>query len=409
MTQQKSKLRRMASTASTMAQKKKVTVKVKHVTRDALVRAQVVVDPVVTDAAQTVDKNVTWHSTSLESPVSDELQLGTTSATAYQSRNRLATSTVDAGHTTDTVTGPIKFVGTGKNKHQQQIKTKTRTNKKKQVIHKGIHKIPVKTKNHIKKVPVVGEASTVERVFFNLVNMSWSVGLDQFSGLSVDKAILQPNHVFSINHHQAQARNQHSRVMAAPANGVYYCSYVGVADSYLGTGNPVKRFSMPANSIGDDTESFTNLVSETLGVLPVVEVSSYALRNGLRKLARSSCIWKRDFYNGLFILNDEPYNMRYSFEDPSQVEDDITLSPQGFILYMRRVYSATAVNSKLPAYSDAVWFSLQNVDPDPMKRCDWGSGSYIWCRTSVIPTGGGTPVTTVKAYPVGTLPSGGEG
>lgn len=400
----KAKARRMGAVPSA-GKKSKVTVKVKHVTRDLMVRAQVVTDPAVTDPAVTIDKTVTWHSTSFESPATEELMLGTTSAVAYRNRNQLQTSTIDAGHTTDTVTGPVKFVGAGKNKHQEQIKIKTKTNKKKQVIHKVIHKQPLKTKNHIRKVPTAGDASTVERVFFEIMNMGWVVETSPYAGISVDKAVLQPNKVFSV------AGGKHkARPTAAPSNGVYYCSYIGLADSYMGVGNTVKRFTLPTGAIGNDGDAFANIASETLNALNVVEIDSYALRNGFRKLMRSPGIWKRDYYNGLFILNDEPYNMRYDFEDPSQVADDIQLNSQGFILYMRRTYSTSAVNSKLPAYSDAAWFSMQNVDPNPMKRCAWGSGDYIWVRTSVMPAGGTTLVTTTKAYPVGTLPtSGGEG
>lgn len=398
--QQKSKLKAKARRMGTSTTPSKAKVKLKHVTRDLVVRAQVVTDPAVTDPAVTIDKTVTWNSTSLESPVSDEVLLGTTSAVVYRNRNQLETSTVDAGHTTDTVTGPVKFVGKGKNKYKEQVKTKTRTNKKKQVIHKVIHKQPLKTRNHVKKVPTEGDASTVERVFFEIMNMGWVVGIDPYAGISVDKAVLQPNKVFSVSGSKHKVRTA-----AAPANGVYYCSYMGLADSYLGVGNTVKRFTLPANSIGNDSEAFANIVSETLTALDVVEIDNYALRSGFRKLMRSPGVWKRDAYNGLFILNDEPYNMRYDFNDPSQVADDIQLNSQGFILYMRRAYATGTVNSKLPAYSDAVWFSKQNVDPSPMKRCAWGTGEYVWYRTSVVPSGGGTPVTTVKAYPVGTIPA----
>lgn len=395
-----------------------------------------VTDPnVVTDDQIEVADQESHTSTTINS-LSGALPPGTVQQNEIKYVYRMVTADEADGHSTMTTSSPVEWVGTGRNKHQEQIKNKHVTALKKRVIHKVKHKIPqVKTITITKKIKP-GQDSTLERVFSGLVKptsdgVAFQYLTNQFSGVSVDRAVTAPTgRVFRAQHAlekqmksaqtrrkqkarstqkmQQRARQRPTSVAPAVApattnpSDVFYCGYFGVPDSYL-TSTPVVKFVLPHGNTGlDDPYSVTDLLQSDSTKVNVCQIDQSGALEGLKKVLFSSSIWERDFYNGMFILNDEPVNMRYTTGSYLST-DDLQLTPFGYVLYLRRSYGANGTNAKLPAYSDAIWFSNQAVSHDIALRSEWNSGQYIWHRTSAMVNG--SLVTSYHVRPCPTIPA----
>lgn len=388
-----------------------------------------VTDPnMVTDAVVNVTDQESHSSTTINTK-SGTLPPATVQQNDVKYAYRMVTADEADGHSTMTTSSPVEWVGTGKNKHQEQIKNKHVIALKKRVIHKVKHKIPqVKTITVTKKIKP-GQDSTLERVFSGLVKptsdgVAFQYLTNQFSGVSVDRAVTAPTgRIFRAQHavenqmraaqtRKAQKTRKAKRMQqrstqamsAAPAatnpSDVFYCGYFGVPDSYL-TSTPVVKFVLPHGNTGlDDPYSVTDFVQTDSTKVNVCQIDQDGALQGLKKVLFNSAIWERDFYNGMFILNDEPVNMRYTTGSYLST-DDLQLTPFGYVLYLRRSYGANGTNAKLPTYSDAVWFSNQAVSHDMALRSEWNSGQYIWHRTSAMVNG--SLVTSYNVWPCPTL------
>jgi hypothetical protein len=300
-------------------------------------------------------------------------------------RNTIESEDIDGGHSTTTSSGPAKWVGQGKTKHKEVIRTKTKWNLKSKLIHQVKHNVPVKTYITHKKKVKPGQDSTIERVFYNLCNIM-AMPFYEYVALSVDKAVLQPNRTFRAQHVTGGPRPR-----IAPANSVYYVTYIAPGATST-SALPAARFTLPIGAIGDDPYSFGSIASSTISRRTAAVIDAYALRSGFQKLMKLG-LWTRDYYAGMFVMNDE------ALADTSLYGDSV-------VLYLRRTIGSTGTNAKLATYSDAVWFSNSNTDNAVANRCGWGTGSYLWYKKSTLNATTNALETTLTVH---TLDSGGGG
>lgn len=340
----------------------------------------------VTDPTETVSVTDTRSSTTV-GYTSGQVSLGVTTADTTRFDNKIEHHTVSNGHSTTTTTESPVWVGAGKSKHQEQTKNKNKWNLKHKTLKNVKHKVPIKTRTTLNKNIVPGSESTIERVFFNLIENMPPAAFSNWCGMSVDKAVLQPNKTFSL-HHNAGMKKQ-----TTDPNAVYYCSFM--QGSHSGSQQGVVRFVVPAGGLGDDSYAFMNISTANIAQRGMSDVDSWAFKNGFKKILALN-LWPHDYYSGIFIINDE----KFGLGEGMTVDWGMT----GEVLYLRRQINPSGTNAKLPLYSDCMWFATDNTTQynTPAMRCGWNNGNYIWFRKSTMV--GTTLTTTTTAYP---MPNGG--